>query len=243
MFGSKVLPIVLAALTTVSAVAIKSPHQASSARADCAYTCGKVCYTQDDLDAAVDQGYGYYQDDEQVGDNNYPHKYNNYEGFDFPDPGPWYEFPILGSDELYTGGSPGADRVVFDADGRLQEAITHTGASGNDFVACMRHISWMAFEQPNPALYPPPATLHPKRPVTAATSKAVPVVDTNPTVVQEAGAAYNTTSATGSLCTATTLMQQQDPTSIPASAMRTGTTPLSQTQKRSFVTLDVSHDQ
>jgi len=149
----------------VSAVAIK--------RADCAYTCGIVCYTQDDLDAAVGQGYGYYQDDEQVGtsssplfvsclsiyplihplhrnpeldkrpltsqntgDNSYPHQYNNYEGFEFPDEGPWYEFPILSSDEVYAGGSPGADRVVFNADGKFQDAITHTGASGNNFVEC-----------------------------------------------------------------------------------------------------------
>jgi hypothetical protein len=70
------------------------------------------------------------------GDNNYPHKYNNYEGFDFPDGGPWYEFPVLSSSEAYTGGSPGADRVVFNADGKFQDAITHTDASGNNFIEC-----------------------------------------------------------------------------------------------------------
>ncbi|KAI1818793.1 ribonuclease-domain-containing protein [Poronia punctata] len=130
MFGSKILPIVLATLSTVSGAAILKQ------RADCAYTCGNICYTQDDISAAVDQGYGYYQDDEQVGDNDYPHQYNNYEGFDFPDEGPWYEFPILSSYDVYTGGSPGADRVVFNADGVFQDAITHTGASGNNFVEC-----------------------------------------------------------------------------------------------------------
>ena len=68
--------------------------------------------------------------------DNYPHRYNNYEGFDFPTSGPWYEFPILSSHKVYTGGSPGADRVIFDEDGALDMLITHTGASGNNFVGC-----------------------------------------------------------------------------------------------------------
>jgi hypothetical protein len=33
-------------------------------------------------------------------------------------------------------GSPGADRVVFNEDGEYAGAITHTGASGNNFVGC-----------------------------------------------------------------------------------------------------------
>ncbi|RWA05344.1 hypothetical protein EKO27_g9757 [Xylaria grammica] len=131
MFGSKILPIVLAAVSavTVSAIAIEKKQS-------CAKTCGEVCYAEAAIDEAVEQGYGYYEDNETVGSNDYPHQYNNYEGFDFPDEGPWYEFPILSSNEAYTGGSPGADRVVFNADGKFQDAITHTGASGNNFVAC-----------------------------------------------------------------------------------------------------------
>ncbi|KAJ8123188.1 hypothetical protein ONZ43_g802 [Nemania bipapillata] len=131
MFVSKMLPVILAAVcsVTVSGAVIEQ-------KKSCAKTCGKSCYTQSDIEAAVSQGYGYYEDDKAVGSNDYPHKYNNYEGFDFPDPGPWFEFPILSSDKVYTGGSPGADRVVFNADGNLQDTITHTGASGNDFVEC-----------------------------------------------------------------------------------------------------------
>ncbi|KAI1122910.1 guanine specific ribonuclease N1 [Nemania abortiva] len=131
MFVSKFLPIVLAAVSavTVSGAVIEKKQS-------CAKTCGSVCYTQSDLDTAVEQGYGYYEDGETVGSNDYPHQYNNYEDFDFPDAGPWYEFPILSSGGAYTGGSPGADRVVFNADGNFQDAITHTGASGNDFVGC-----------------------------------------------------------------------------------------------------------
>ncbi|KAI0527871.1 guanine specific ribonuclease N1 [Xylaria bambusicola] len=129
MFGAKILPIVLAAVSVVSGAAIEKKQS-------CAKTCGSVCYSQGDLDAAVSQGYEYYSDDTTVGSNDYPHQYNNYEGFDFPDEGPWYEFPILSSGSAYTGGQPGADRVVFNYAGEFQDAITHTGASGNNFVGC-----------------------------------------------------------------------------------------------------------
>jgi len=40
---------------------------------------------------------------EQVGSNDYPHRYNNYEGFDFRVSGPWQEFPIT-RNGVYTGG-------------------------------------------------------------------------------------------------------------------------------------------
>lgn len=38
--------------------------------------------------------------------------------------------------DVYDGGSPGADRVIFNGDDQLAGVITHTGASGDDFVAC-----------------------------------------------------------------------------------------------------------
>lgn len=69
----------------------------------------------------------------------YPHQYYDYEGFSFPTASPWYEFPILSSYVAYTGGSPGADRVIFDKNGAFDSLITHTGASGNDFVACKKN--------------------------------------------------------------------------------------------------------
>jgi hypothetical protein len=68
--------------------------------------------------------------------DSYPHQYNNYEGFNFPTTGPWYEFPILSGHAVYASGSPGADRVIFDKSGKLDMLITLTGASGNNFVAC-----------------------------------------------------------------------------------------------------------
>ncbi|KAK5630901.1 hypothetical protein RRF57_006616 [Xylaria bambusicola] len=87
--------------------------------------------------------------------NSYPHTYNNYEGFSFTVSGPYLEFPMLSSG-VYTGGtylhgskplgcgldtysligSPGADRVIINTSCKLAGAITHTGASGNNFVGC-----------------------------------------------------------------------------------------------------------
>ncbi|KAJ5886075.1 Guanine-specific ribonuclease N1/T1 [Penicillium subrubescens] len=100
----------------------------------CAYTCGSVCYTSSAVSAA--QAGGYKLHEAGTTDNSYPHVYNNYEGFDFPVSGTYYEFPILSSGKVYTGGSPGADRVVFNGNDELAGVITHTGASGNNFVSC-----------------------------------------------------------------------------------------------------------
>jgi len=105
-------------------------------RASCVDTCGSTCYWQSDIDAAQAQGYKYYEDGTTVGSDEYPHQYNDYEGFSFPVSGPYYEFPILSSYKVYTGGSPGADRVIFNGNDDYAGLITHTGASGDDFVQC-----------------------------------------------------------------------------------------------------------
>jgi hypothetical protein len=43
----------------------------------------------------------------------------------------------MSTGKLYTGSSPGADRVVFNGSGTYCAVITHTGASDYDgFVAC-----------------------------------------------------------------------------------------------------------
>lgn len=101
----------------------------------CADTCGNTCYTQADIDAAVQQGFSDLQSSSAAG--KYPHQYNDFEGFSFPDPAPFYEFPILASEQAYSGGSPGADRVIFDSNGNYEGVITHQGASGNNFVQCI----------------------------------------------------------------------------------------------------------
>ncbi|KAL1859143.1 hypothetical protein Plec18170_002258 [Paecilomyces lecythidis] len=105
-------------------------------RDSCVDTCGSTCYWASDISAAQDKGYQLYQSGQTLGDDKYPHQYNDYEGFSFPVDGPYYEFPILSSYEVYSGGSPGADRVVFNGNNQLAGLITHTGASGDDFVQC-----------------------------------------------------------------------------------------------------------
>ncbi|KAL4899795.1 hypothetical protein BDW74DRAFT_183439 [Aspergillus multicolor] len=100
----------------------------------CAYTCGSVCYSSSAVSAAANRGYSLEQSGSDV--NDYPHVYNNYEGFDFSVSPTYYEFPIMSSGSIYNGGSPGADRVVFNEDGQIAGVITHTGASGNNFVSC-----------------------------------------------------------------------------------------------------------
>ncbi|KAK4949823.1 hypothetical protein LTR10_011665 [Elasticomyces elasticus] len=105
-------------------------------RQSCVDTCGSTCYWQSDIDAALQQGFSFYQQGTTVGKDEYPHEFDDREGFDITVWGPWYEFPILNSYEVYTGGSPGADRVVFTRDGTLALVVTHTGATDDNFVEC-----------------------------------------------------------------------------------------------------------
>ena len=119
----------------------------------CYVTCGSNCYTSAQVTAARNSGYNYIKQGGTAGGSSYPHVYNNYEGFDFLVSGTYYEFPLKTSG-TYTGGkapcsgspngkrlkrctgSPGADRVIFNQNGARAGEITHTGASGNNFVAC-----------------------------------------------------------------------------------------------------------
>jgi len=111
-----------------------SPLSLFNKRKSCAETCGNVCYAQSTIEQAVSAGYKLYKEGKDEGD--YPHTYNNYEGFDFPVSGPYQEYPVLSDTQAYDGGSPGADRVIFNTKGVFAGTITHTGASGDDFVGC-----------------------------------------------------------------------------------------------------------
>lgn len=110
------------------------PEPAYETQKSCYTTCGKVCYQQTTIDDAVSDGYSRYKSGDTQDD--YPHTYNDYEGFKFPVDGPYQEYPVLSSFKAYNGSSPGADRVIFNEKGKYAGTITHTGASGNDFVAC-----------------------------------------------------------------------------------------------------------
>ncbi|TLD04051.1 hypothetical protein PgNI_11148 [Pyricularia grisea] len=142
MFGLKsTLILALAALSaaTSSDSAVISPRQAS------AVTCGSNRYSSTQVQAAVDEGCRLNAAGSTVGSNDYPHRFNNRENLPFSISGPYQEFPILTNNRLYTGGSPGADRVAFTtpSNGRcaFAGAMTHTGASGNNFVICQGSAS------------------------------------------------------------------------------------------------------
>ncbi|PWN48448.1 ribonuclease-domain-containing protein [Violaceomyces palustris] len=100
-----------------------------------AVTCGTKSYTATQVNKAINNARsGSYSS------SGYPHTYNDYEGFDFSDycsDTAWKEYPLSTASGGYTGGSPGADRVIYGtSSGKFCGAITHTGASGNNFVQC-----------------------------------------------------------------------------------------------------------
>ncbi|KAF2707471.1 ribonuclease-domain-containing protein [Pleomassaria siparia CBS 279.74] len=99
-------------------------------------TCGSVVYTAAAVNAASVKACSYYNAGTTAGSSTYPHTFNNNEGFSFAVSGPYQEFPILSSGAIYSGGSPGADRVVINTSCKQAGTITHTGASGNNFVKC-----------------------------------------------------------------------------------------------------------
>ncbi|KAH7099980.1 guanyl-specific ribonuclease T1 precursor [Auriculariales sp. MPI-PUGE-AT-0066] len=105
-------------------------------------TCGSNLYSVSRISSAVAAGGSHVAAGTTVGSNSYPHRFYNYEGLNMwcssTPSGPWYEFPILSSGSIYTGGSPGADRVVHTTNGTYCATVTHTGASStNGFVQCL----------------------------------------------------------------------------------------------------------
>ncbi|RDA89715.1 hypothetical protein CP533_2518 [Ophiocordyceps camponoti-saundersi (nom. inval.)] len=99
--------------------------------------CGNTLYSSKDVNAASNAACQLVKDEETAGSSNYPHRYNNFEGFRFRDyTGPFYEFPMLRSGRVYKGGRPGPDRVIITEDCRQAGQITHSGAGGNSFIGC-----------------------------------------------------------------------------------------------------------
>ena len=70
-----------------------------------AATCGSVSYSAAAVNAASQAACNYVKAGTEAGSSTYPHVYNNYEGFTFHSySGPFYEFPILASGAIYSGG-------------------------------------------------------------------------------------------------------------------------------------------
>ena len=77
---------------------------ALEARQSCYVKCGSTCYTSAQVSSARSAAYNYVKQGSTAGGSTYPHKYNNYEGFDFLVSGTYYEFPLKTSG-VYTGGT------------------------------------------------------------------------------------------------------------------------------------------
>lgn len=105
MFGLK-------SLLTVALVAVVTALPTLEERA--ATTCGSTSYTASQVSAAAAAACQYYKAGTTAGSSTYPHKYNNYEGFNFAVAGPWQEFPILSSG-VYTGGESSFFAVLYDS--------------------------------------------------------------------------------------------------------------------------------
>ncbi|KAI5866400.1 Ribonuclease/ribotoxin [Durotheca rogersii] len=128
-----ILSLIAFAASAATGAPVTTPEEAA-VELQAATTCGTKSYTATQVNQAAQKACTYYQAGTTAG--SYPHTYNNYEGFTFAVTGPYLEFPLLSSGSVYTGGSPGPDRVIINTSCKLGGAITHTGASGNAFVGC-----------------------------------------------------------------------------------------------------------
>ena len=93
------LPIVLLSLLSIASAAPAS----LSPRAEA--ICGSVYYSASAVNAASQAACSHFRAGTTVGSNSYPHRYNNFEGFNFGGvASPYQEFPIMSSGSIYTGG-------------------------------------------------------------------------------------------------------------------------------------------
>ncbi|KAG7094960.1 hypothetical protein E1B28_005761 [Marasmius oreades] len=121
-------------LGSLLSVTVASPVESRSLPSG-SVTCGSNVYTVSQVVSAVSNGVSHLNS--PIGSDSYPHIFENREGLPMFCTGKtvFEEYPILKSG-AYNGGSPGADRVVFSSDGVYCAVITHTGAGGNNFLAC-----------------------------------------------------------------------------------------------------------
>jgi hypothetical protein len=103
-FLSSLLVLIAPAALALPVTEAPVKDAALESRQSCYSRCGSTCYTSNQVAAARSAGYNFYNQDNTAGSSNYPHQYNNFEGFEFLVPGPYQEFPIRTSG-VYTGGT------------------------------------------------------------------------------------------------------------------------------------------
>ncbi|KAI0756788.1 ribonuclease ribotoxin [Daedaleopsis nitida] len=120
-----------AVLALASSLLISAATARVISRQSSGCKCAGDSYTSSDIDDAIKAAKA-----GNASDSDYPHQYHDYEGFSFQScSGEFFEFPLK-ENGIYTGGSPGADRVIYDTSGNFCACLTHEGASGNNFVEC-----------------------------------------------------------------------------------------------------------
>ncbi|CEH12908.1 ribonuclease t1 [Ceraceosorus bombacis] len=126
----------LKALLVVAFVAASSVSSASIAARQSSVSCGGHSISSSQIQTALQTGYDDYQNGSSP--SGYPHAYYQYadEHITLQCGGnSYHEFPITGSTP-FTGGSPGAYRVIFNDDGDYCATVYHASKSDNSFAQC-----------------------------------------------------------------------------------------------------------
>jgi len=89
-------------------------------------TCGRNVYSRKQVDEATAEGCRLYQARQTLGNNNYPHRFNNREALVFATAGPYQEFPILTSGN-YTGRESASDTYLGKINTDMLIRITRRG--------------------------------------------------------------------------------------------------------------------
>ncbi|CEH13017.1 guanyl-specific ribonuclease f1 [Ceraceosorus bombacis] len=117
------------ALVALAAVAAAAPLEKRVSP-----NCGGKSFSNTNVNQAISNGVN-----DAASSSSYPHTYNNYEGFDFSgecSDRSYQEFPLVTKSGGYTGGSPGAYRVIYGTNtGNFCGAIYHA-SSDNSFSQC-----------------------------------------------------------------------------------------------------------
>lgn len=94
----------LKSLLTVSLAALAAANPvAFDKRQSGSISCGGNTYSASQLRSATNEGCDLHAAGETLGNNNYPHTFNNREGLSFETSGPYQEFPVM-TGGVYTGG-------------------------------------------------------------------------------------------------------------------------------------------
>ncbi|KAF2139190.1 uncharacterized protein K452DRAFT_300733 [Aplosporella prunicola CBS 121167] len=105
--------------------------------------CDGTDYSQSDINVAASEALRMAKAGKTLGDEKFPHAWNDYEHFNFQHAeAPYLEYPILQGGKPYDGGHAGNDRVILgsiaaDFSSAVYCSVTtQNGQSANGFAAC-----------------------------------------------------------------------------------------------------------